>query len=425
MTGLTRRAFLKASLAGCSALVTPWIAPSWAVAPSERITLGVIGFGPRCQHDLGCFLEEPDLQCLAICDVQSSRCQQARKLVDDQYGHHDCRVYRDFREMLARPDIDAVLIATGDRWHALASILAARAGKDVYSEKPCAITIAECQALAATMRRYARVFQAGTQRRSIGNFQRAVQLAQRGKLGRLRKLHASVYDPLARHDWLPAEPEPPREELDWDLWLGPSPWRPFNRRYVLGRGWQGFDDFTAGANLMDWGAHTVDLCQWANAADQTTPIEYEPAPDKIIARYANGVLLELNYGRRIPQQSHANLGTCAVRFEGDEGWVETGDDGIIEVHPPSLQSELRQWTQQRRGIDAASHARNFLDCVKSRAPTAANENVMLHSHLACFAAAIAWQLNRKVAFDPVTQQFPRDDEANRLRSRAYREPWRL
>jgi hypothetical protein len=419
---MNRRTFLKA--AG-GALAFPWIAPSWAVAPSERITLGVIGIGPRCQYDLGCFLEEADLQCLAICDVQASRRELGKKMVDGKHGNTDCTTIRDFRELLARSDIDAVLIATGDHWHALASIMAAKAGKDVYSEKPCGITMADCQALAGTMQRYTRVFQAGTQRRSISNFQIAVQLVRSGKLGKLRKLHASVYDPLVRHEWLPAEPEPPREELDWDMWLGPSPWRPFNRRYFVGRGWQGFDDFTAGANLMDWGAHTVDICQWANAADDTTPIEYEPTHDKIITRYANGVILELNYGRRIPQQGKADLGTCSVRFECDEGWVETGDSGELDAYPASLKREMRNWNKQVGGINPGSHTRNFLDCIKSRAPTAANENIMLHSHLACFAAAIAWQLNRKLIFDPVAEAFVRDDEANRLRSSAMREPWRV
>lgn len=424
MNRVGRRAFLKRSLVVGGAVAFPWVARARVVAPSERITLGVIGLGPRCQLVLRAMLDEPDLQCVAVCDVQASRLELGKKMVDDKYGTRDCARYRDFRELLARPDIDAVLIATGDRWHAVASVLAAQSGKDVYSEKPCGMTITECQALDDTMRRCGRVFQAGTQRRSIGNFQAAVQLARHGKLGRLRKLNASVYQPLARHDWLPAEPQPPRDELDWDLWLGPAPWRPYNHRYFVGRGWQGFDDFTAGANLMDWGAHTVDLCQWANGADDTAPVEYEPFPEKIVARYANGVILELNYDRRVPQQSKTNLGTCAVRFEGDEGWVETGDDGVIEVHPPSLRSELRRFRQQR-GTDADTHVRNFLDCIRSRARTNANSSLMRHSHLACFAAAIAWQLSRKVILDPVTEAFPGDAEANRLRSRALREPWHL
>jgi predicted dehydrogenase len=339
-------------------------------------------------------------------------------MVDEKYGNTDCTTIRDFRELLARSDIDAVLIATGDHWHALASIMAAKAGKDVYSEKPCGITIADCQALDDTMQRYARVFQAGTQRRSIGNFQSAVQLARSGKLGRIHTLHASIYKLSVRYDWLPEEPLPPKEEVDWDMWLGPAPWRPYNSLYVAGR-WREHFDFDSGAKLLDWAAHTADLCQWANNADNTTPVEFVPEDNTITGRYANGVKLIMRH------EGWLGLGTCPVRFEGDEGWVETGDSGDIEVHPASLKSELRQLAQKRRGTDAGSHGRNFLDCIRSRAQTNANSSVMRHSHIACHAAAIAWLLKRKIAFDPVAEAFIGDDEANRMRSRAMREPWRV
>ena len=430
---LNRRNFLRSALATCTGLIAaPAFIPAsalgrgGAVAPSERIALGVIGIGPRCRDDLNCMLAEADVRCVAICDVQASRRNAGKAMVDTHYGNQDCATIRDFRELLSRPDIDAVLIATGDHWHAHASMLAARAGKDVYSEKPCAMTIADCQALADTMERCGRVFQAGTQRRSNGNFQLAVQLARSGKLGKLHTLHASVYRPRVRTDWLPAEPEPPRDEVDWDLWLGPCPWRPYNSQYVSGR-WRVHYDFDSGATLLDWAAHTVDLCQWANNADATTPLTYEPAADGITATYANGVKLVLDYldtpfGDRSPKYITA-LGTCPVRFEGDAGWVETGDNGGIEVHPASLRGELRQLARQPAGTNAGNHGRNFLDCVKSRARTAANPGVMRHSHLACHAAAIAWQLNRRVTFDPAREVFVGDEEANRLCSRAFRESW--
>ena len=243
-------------------------------APSERITLGVIGIGPRATYDLGGMLKQPDCQCVAVCDVQASRRDAGKRLIDKHYGNKDCVLYRDFRELLARRDIDAVLIATGDRWHAPASILAAKAGKDVYSEKPCGLTIGLCQALDDAIQKTGRVFQAGTQRRSVANFQAAVRLAQSGKLGKLHTLFASVYTPSIETTWLPGEPTPPRDVVDWDLWLGPAPWRPYNHRYVEG-GWRGYWDFDSGARLLDWGAHTVDLCQWANGADDTGPVEYE------------------------------------------------------------------------------------------------------------------------------------------------------
>jgi len=431
--GATRRDFLKLSMTASTVVSFPWIIPARALgragvaAPSERITLGVIGIGPRCTYDLKSMLAERDVQCVAICDVQASRRDAGKKLVDGRYGNSDCVLYRDFRELLARPDIDAVLVATGDRWHAPASILAAQAGKDVYSEKPCGLTIAHCQDLADTMKRTGRVFQAGTQRRSVPNFQAAVDLARSGKLGKIHTLYASVYTPQLDNSWLPGEPTPPRDLVDWNLWLGTAPWRPYNRAYVNGK-WRGYYDFDSGARLLDWGAHTVDLCQWVNGTDDTMPVEYEPSPTNITARYANGVKLVLDFlktpfGDRPGWINH--LGTCPVRYVGDEGWVETGDSGEIEVYPASLQSELKQFSAKpvTVGLDVSAHARNFFDCIKSRAPTAANTQVMRHSHIACHAAALSWILNRKLTLDPAQEKFVGDDEANGLRSRPARETW--
>lgn len=431
----TRRGFLSLSTAATAAMAFPWVIPARALgraaaaAPSERITLGVIGIGPRCTYDLKSMLAERDVQCVAICDVQASRREAGKKLVDGQYGNNDCVLYRDFRELLARPDIDAVLVATGDRWHAPASIMAAEAGKDVYSEKPCGLTIAYCQALADTMKRTGRVFQAGTQRRSVPNFLRAIDLVRSGKLGKLHTLYASVYVPQLENGWLPAEPTPSRDVVDWNLWLGPAPWRPYNRAYVGGR-WRGYYDFDSGARLLDWGAHTVDLCQWANGADDTMPIEYEPSATNITARYANGVKLVLDFlktpfGDRPGWINH--LGTCPVRFVGDLGWVETGDSGEIEVYPESLRSEIKEFAAKPLtvGLDVTAHARNFFDCIKSRGTTAANPRVMRHSHIACHAAALAWILQRKLTLDPDQEKFMGDDEANSLRSRPARDPWNV
>jgi predicted dehydrogenase len=290
------------------------------------------------------------------------------------------------------------------------------------------MTIAQCQALAETMRRYGRVFQAGTHRRNIGHCRRAVELALSGKLGKLHTLHAAVSRPWETHDWLPAEPQPDKNIIDWDLWLGPSPWRPFNHKYVDGD-WRHRFDFDSGAGLLDWGAHTVDLCQWANRADGTTPVEFEPVGDTIVGRYANGVKLILR-AKGWPQ-----LGFCPVRFEGDEGWVETGDNGRFLVHPESLQTGpviAAQTTGPDReealygpGISPKYHVRDFFNCVKSRAMPAANAEVSRKSHVACHAAYIAWLLGRRVAFDPAKEEFVGDEAANRMRSRALREPWRV
>jgi len=339
VTRLTRRQFVRNAAASAAAISLPLIIPAGtlgkgaAAAPSERITLGVIGMGPRCTYVLPQMLGQPDVQCVAMADVQASRRDAAKAYVDKHYGNTDCMVYRDFRDVLARDDIDAVLIATGDRWHTPASILAAKAGKDVYSEKPCGLTIANCRDLAETIRETGRVFQAGTQRRSVANFQQAVELAHSGKLGAIHTLHATAYTPEIKTAWLPGEPTPDPEVVDWNLWLGPAPWRPYNSEYVQG-GWRAHWDFESGARLLDWGAHTVDLCQWANNADNTLPIAFEPGEQAITAHYANGVNLMIHF-LKTPFEERPGwiqeLGTCPVRFEGDEGRVEVGDSGGIEV----------------------------------------------------------------------------------------------
>ncbi|HLN32593.1 MAG TPA: Gfo/Idh/MocA family oxidoreductase [Gemmataceae bacterium] len=424
----TRRDFILGSVAAASVasfIPAHVLGRGGKLPPSEKITLGVIGIGPRCTYDLKAMLPFPDVRCLAIADVQAKRRQAGKTLVDQHYGNKDCAIYRDFCALLDRKDLDAVLIATGDRWHAAASILAAKAGKDVYSEKPCGITIAACQELADTMHREKRVFQAGTQRRSVPNFQKAVEWVHTGKLGRLHTMHASVYLPVLDNSWLPAQPTPARDVVDWNLWLGPAAWRPFNQQYCDGK-WRGQWDFDSGARLLDWGAHTVDLCQWANKADDTMPIEYQPTETNIVCHYANGVKLIIDFlkapfGNRSPHYL-TRLGTCPVRFVGDEGSVETGDEGEIVAQPEALQKQLPKGTKRVLGLDVTAHARNFFDCIRSRRLTAANPDVMRRSHIACHAAAIAWILGRKLKLDPVKEAFIGDEEANLMRFRPAR-PW--
>ena len=253
------------------------------------------------------------------------------------------------------------------------------------------------------------------------NFQQAVNLVHSGKLGKLHTMHASVYKPVLDNTWLPAEPQPTREVCDWNMWLGPAPWRPYNKKYVERR-WRGQWDFDSGARLLDSGAHTVDLCQWANRADDTMPIEYEPRENDIVCTYANGVKLIIDFlpepfGKREPFYI-TRLGTCPVRFIGDLGSVETGDEGEIVATPASLQKELPDATKRVRGLDVSAHARNFFDCIRSRGKPVANQDVMRRSHIASHAAAIAWIVQRKLKFDPSKEEFLNDPDANVLRSRA-------
>ena len=425
----SRRRFLSKTLTASAAtsvlgqMVTASHPKSTTNSPNDQIRLGVIGIGPRCIYDLKAILPFEDVRCVAIADVQANRRMAGKKLVDEHYGDNQCQLYRDFRHLLDLKEIDAVLIATGDRWHAAASIMAAKAGKDVYSEKPCGITIAACQELAKAIHEEKRIFQAGTQRRSVPNFQKAVEFVHTGKLGRLHTMHASVYVPVLENNWLPPQPNPRPEVLDWNLWLGPAPWRPFNQAYCDGQ-WRGQWDFDSGARLLDWGAHTVDLCQWANRSDDTIPVEFEPSKENIICKYQNGVNLIIDFlkepfGNRAPHYE-TRLGTCPVRFIGDQGAVETGDSGEMLVSPDSLLKEITDETKRVKGLDVSAHARNFFDCMRSRTPTVANQDIMRRSHIACHAAAIAWILQRKLQFDPIQEAFINDDEANLLRSRPDR-----
>jgi predicted dehydrogenase len=419
-TTITRRRLLATTAQAVGVLAAPHFIPGpvlgkdGAVAAGERVVMGGFGIGPRGEYVLGCLLDEPVVQFVAIADIREIRRQAIKAKADAKHGNRDCKMYRDFREMLARPDIDAVLIATGDRWHTPASVFAAKAGKDIYCEKPCSLTISESRALADTVRRYGRVYQAGTQRRSVANFMFAADLAHSGKLGKLKAVHANTLDPAVDHDWLPAEPEPSKDKVDWDMWLGPCPWRPYNSKYVAG-GWRGFFDFHGGG-ILEWGAHTVDLCQWGAQADHTGPVEFVPQPKGGVARYANGVELVMR------DTGWLGLGTCSVRYEGEDGWVETGDSGKVEL---SAGTRDEQRVFQEAGTSAVSHVRDFLQCVKTRATCAANADVAGRSHIVSHAAYIAWQLGRTLKWDPVKEEFPGDEEANRMRSRAMREPWRI
>ena len=398
---------------------------SGAVPPSDRINVAGLGIGARGERDLGSFLAQDDVQFRAICDARNERREAIKSKVDKHHGNNDCEMYGDMFELWDRRDIDAVLIATGDRWHTLLSILTAKSGKDVYCEKPCSMTIAESRALADTFHRLGRVYQAGTQRRNGTNFEYCIDLARSGKLGKLAKLHANVTPgdrstPTTTHDWLPAEPEPPKSVVDWDRWLGPAPWRPYNSLYVKSR-WRGFFDFHGGG-ILEWGSHTLDLCHAAARLDETAPVEFTPhlaqgvTPYSVDCRYANGLEIVLR------DSGWEGLGSCAVRFEGDAGWVQTGDAGIVEASD-SLARYRKTFEDAREAT--TRHVRDFLNCVKSREDTRANALAACQTHVACHAAYIAYQLGETLEFDPATDSFPRSDAANRMRSRAMREPWRL
>jgi predicted dehydrogenase len=422
----TRREILKTAAA-------PMIVPSTvlgqragAVAPSDKIVFGGIGIGARGSSDLRALLSFGQARFVAICDVRNERREEVKSTVDQKYGNRDCQMYDDQYALLARGDIDAVLIATGDRWHTPLSILAAQHSKDVYCEKPCSMSMEESWALADAFRRYGRLYQAGCQRRNGGNFELCKELLQSGALGKLKTLYANVgpsvnWPPIPSRDWLAAEELPPKQVLDWDRWLGPAPWRPYNSAYVRG-GWRNFYDFHGGG-ILEWGSHTVDLCHWAAELDDTQPVTYEPVgsntgPYKVLCTYANGVNLVM---RDDGWEGSLNTGSCSFRIEGDKGWVETGDRTVIACSD-NIKPMLRPTTSANLAL--AYHMEDFLQCIKTRQQPRANAAAAANSHIACHAAFIAYQRGKKLTWDPAKHEFVGDDVANRMRSRAQREPWR-
>jgi len=429
---VNRRQYLKTTAAAGAACMVPTIIPAsalgrgGAVAPSERIVLGGIGIGSRGEFDLNWMLKEPDVQFVAICDARKTRREAIKQKADKHYGNSDCQMYPEMREFLAtRPDIDAVLIATGDRWHTLASDMAMRAGKDVYSEKPSCMTIAEGRTVVETARRYGRIYQTGVQRLSEANFVAAIELARSGRLGQVHTVHAHIapWDAAEMsHAWLPAEPEPPRDVVDWDAWLGPCPWRPYNSSYVRGH-WRGHYDFHTSC-IGEWGAHTFAQSQAGIGALTTSGVEYHyvknDSGDGMVIKFANGVQMILSRGTKLFH------GSCGMRFEGTDGWVAVGDGyKKPDVSSPGLldDGEKLLADYMERTQRPMNHVRNFFDCVKSREQTVANPDVMHHTMGTVHAANICMWLTRDLKYDPMKEEFVNDPEANRLRTRAQREPW--
>ncbi len=420
----TRRKFI----AGASAFAgMPTIIPSSAlgkdgnVAPSNRIVVGGIGLGPRGRKVLASFHAQKDCQFVAIADVQKERSEIIRKLTNRAYGNEDCKAYRKMEDVLAREDIDAVLIATGDRWHTPATVKAVRAGKDVYCEKPCTMTIDESRELDEEVRKHKRIFQSGTQRRNVDNFQLASRIANDGKLGKITSVHAGSIKPFLGHEPLPGEPLPDPEVIDWDRWLGPSPDIPFNRAYCRGR-WRGHNELSAGWKVLEWGSHTIDICQWAANKDSTSPVEFEVDGDTIYGKYADGTRLVIRIaGFKGEGDWQPGLSSCPIRIEGEDGWVEAGDSGMIVGSDKNLFGNKAP--EKMLGIDPAKHVRDFLDCVKSRKQPACNSVITRNGHVTGHAASIAWRLGRKLTFDPKTERFVGDDEANALCKRERRKAY--
>jgi len=425
---LTRRQFLgRAALATLAPLVVSpaTLGRAGAVAPNSRIAFGGIGMGNRALHILPNFLAQPDLRFVAVTDAREDRRQASKKAVDAHYRNQDCRVYTDFRELLAQPDIDAVLIATGNRWHATASMFAARAGKDVYCEKPISLTIREGRELVDIARRCGAIYQAGTQRRSTESYQFARDMVRQGRIGRVHTVEMQVWTGgTVPHQ--KATPVPPG--WDYDQWLGPVQWRPF----VPGRvnAWTCFWDTGEGMHT-DMGTHYTDLMQWALETDHTGPIEFEtsdlvwPDPAQWMSETAISGTFQCRYANGVRGVLYQRKGFTDryLRYIGEEGWIQVDDETDLVTAEPKSILGLKE-TGGLSWANASAHIRNLLDCIRSRRPTLCHPEVAHRAQSIVESMTISARLNRKLRWDPVKERFD-CEEANRMLYREPRAPWRI
>lgn len=432
MKTLTRRSLLKSTTGLMASVVAvPYLVPSSVLgkegkpAPSERLTMGAIGLGGQGMYNLRSFLTCDDLRILAVCDVDTNHRIRARQTVDSAYGNADCAAYNDFREILIRDDIDTVLIATPDHWHAIISIEAAKVSKDIYCEKPISLTVAEGRAVADTMKRLGTVYQSGTQRRSNACFRFGVDIARSGMLGRLHTLHCYYHNGPACP---PQKPEPVPKGFDYDKWLGPAPFEPYTARRCHGT-FRWLYDYSGG-QLTDLGAHFNDLAQWANDSQYGGPREYEgwaefpkdglfntPMRFEVIATYEDGVKMICH------DETEPGRGPRGNKFVGTEGWVSVDDTGKITASSKAIMQKVNM-AQKGYGY-MTGHHRDFLDCVKTRRLPISNAEVSHRSVTTCHASNICLRLGRKLRWDPANEQFINDQTADRMLARAMRSPWSL
>ena len=433
-TGSSRRRFLRQTAAAVgAAFAAPTIIPISAlgrnglIAPSERVTMGFIGVGHQGGGHLlggawtyvaGGYAGRKDVQVLAVCDVWRDRRESACQKVNAHYAevsgqgtYQACEAYTDFRHVLERKDIDAVLLATPAHWHATMAAMAAAAGKDIYCEKPSAVTIRESQAMLAAVRRYGRIYQAGTQQRSEygAKFRLACEFVRSGRIGKLQSVYAyrdggGIFWPKR---FGPAKPIP--EGLDWDLYLGPAPWLPYDgissaHRFDIGE--------------LNWGQHHYDIIQWAADADETGPVELFMDGNRSAYKYANGVVV---YGKPYPGEPvGADGGAC---FVGSAGRIAVDRDALVSNPPDIVREPLRP--DEVHLYRNTGHANNFLDCVRTRKKPICDADIAHRAASALLLGGVAKQLQRTLKWDPQAEIFPNDEQANRLLSIAKRPPWRL
>jgi len=435
---ISRRTLLKQ---GSSALAIgiglPTILPAsalgqgGAVAPSNRVLMGCIGTGSQGTSNLRAFLGLRQAQVVAVCDVDRAHSERAKGLVDERNGNSDCRTYVDYREMLAKERLEAVSIAVPDHWHALTAVACAEAGLDIYGEKPLARCIVEGRAICDAVHRHGRVWQTGSWQRSEAHFRRACELVRNGRIGKVTRVEVGL--PNGK-DGPGVELLPVPESMDWDRWLGPAPYRPYQNFTTDGKRtvhyqWRGILDYSGGT-LTDWAGHHVDIAHWGLGLEHTGPVEVEgrgvyptqgiynaPKVYRCTCRYADGLEMIVANTAQQPRG-------MGVVWHGDQGWIHVdrgnrlfaSSDRILRS--PIVPNEIRLYRSDH-------HQGNFLECVRTRRPAITPVETAHRSVSVGHLCEIAMLVSRPLRWDPAAEQIQGDPEASRLLSRPMRSPWYL
>jgi len=431
-----RRGFFKKAAAITAGTIGfPLLVPSSVlgrakgVPPSEKILLGCIGVGWQGTGNMKDFLEEADCRVVAVCDVDRDHMLNAKRLVDEKYGNQDCATYSDFRELLARTDIDAVSLGLPDHWHAIPAIEAARSGKDIFGEKPFSHDFQSGRAMCDAVKRYKRIWQTGSWQRSERHFRHACELVRNGRIGKIIRGEVGLPDGHSDFGGTKGQDqikEPPAE-LDYDFWVGPAPSRPY-RVSQIHKNWRWNLD-TGGGQLMDWVGHHVDIAHWGMDWDRTGPLEIEGTGDFPPASNAwntpTRYHLTTIYPGGIPMIIAGGYDTIrgGTKWIGTDGWVWVNRRGM-ETHPAELQNE-KIGPGEIHLYRTRGHGRNFLDCVRSRQETITPAETAHRSATPGHLGMIAMTLGRKIYFNPQTEEIVNDSTATGLLSRPYRSPWRL
>jgi len=436
---ISRREFLKTAAAG---LAAPYIVPSSVLgiggrpAPSNRLTMGLIGSGSMGMRHVKGFLQEDDCQIVGVCDVDAGRRGAAVQEINKHYNNNDCAEYNDFRDLVARDDIDTLCISVPDHWHAIIALEGIRMGKDIYGEKPLALTIAEGRALVKAVNRYKCVWQTGSWQRSTSHFRFGCELVRNDRIGRLQKVEVGIGQGFqvpggpTVYGISPQPAQPVPEGLDYEMWLGPAPWAPYTEKRCHWNFRWNLD--YSGGQVTDWGAHHIDIAHWGMDCDETGPTEVAGTGDFPVdglwgaavdydfeCKYADGLVM------RVASNNHLRQG---VRFIGKRGWVHVTRSGL-ETSPKKLLKEKigpdEIHLSKPRGDHRQGHRRDFLDCVKTQAQTVSAVGVGHRSAVPAHLGNIAMMLGRKVRWDARAEKIIDDPAAACMLSRPMRAPWHL